>query len=526
MSNDAEKCWLIQSGSEPAGPYSLAQLRALAQCGRISRSTLIRDLRSSSWLVASQLPELFQQVVLTTKVASHAKSTQPQTTPNRLVPLTATAPSAHNSISPHIPSGFGQRGDFASARPAITVAVVASAVGSTFIVILIFLAMQSTRDERPVPTAVDGSLATAIPTTSALHASADAKASASSSQSAVYSTEELVSRTQQSVAAVITNQGGGSGFMVARNVMATNYHVIADSLSNEITVVFPDGAITKQGPFQAMVIAEQPDRDLALLRIDAEIPTLDVYPNYKFRRGQDIVIIGTPALFRGRGILPNAVTRGVLSSQAELDGFEHYQLSLAVNSGNSGGPVFGMDGRVIGVVVSKSVTEESIGFCIPAYDLESLVQSQQKTNFAPTAKTAAMHDARRWIRTVVDQILTRDVFMTEYISQINAPLATASASRFLQEMKQWPLIDSSDLFKSYEVELGSLVQNQLLEIDVRRAISGIHRRHLVINRLLLVPSGNFENFVNQLDSLNNDFFAYLSDADNLLQIGRPALLKQ
>lgn len=521
MSRDAEKCWLIQSGSEPAGPYSLAQLRMLANSGRIARSTLIRDLHSSSWLVAGQLPELFQQVVPISQVANPTKASQPQTTPTRLA---TPVPPARNSISPPVPSGIGQSNDFASTGPAIIGAAAVGAVGSAIVVLLLLIGLRGTAPERPVPTAADVNFATAVPATSASSTNADLKTSAAPSRSAVFSTEDLVSRTSPSVAAVITNQGGGSGFVVARNVVATNYHVIADSLSNEIAVVFPDGAETKRGPFQAMIIAEQPDRDLALLRVEADTPTLEVYSNYKFRRGQDVVIIGTPGLFRGKDILPNAVTRGVLSSQAELHGFEHFQLSLAVNSGNSGGPVFGMDGRVIGVVVSKSVTEESIGFCIPAPDLQSLIQSQEKTNFTPTDKTAAMHDARRLIRAVASQFLTRGVWMTEYISQNRAPLATASASRVLQQMRQWPLKDSFDPFKSYEGELRTLAQDPLLPIDVRRAISGIQRRHVAIDRLFQAPSGNFERFVNHLDTLDNDFFAYLSDVDKILQIGRPALL--
>ncbi len=70
-------------------------------------------------------------------------------------------------------------------------------------------------------------------------------------------------------------------------------------------------------------------------------------------------------LFNGRDILPNAVARGVVSSEHPLFGEPRYQLDMAINGGNSGGPVIGMDGRVVGVVVAKSRSEEGIGFAFP-----------------------------------------------------------------------------------------------------------------------------------------------------------------
>jgi S1-C subfamily serine protease len=523
MSNEADKCWLIQSGSEPAGPYSLAQLRSLARNGRIARSTLIRDLQSSGWLVAGQLPELFQQAVPTIKAADKPKPTRQPTTPAR--PASSPSPAAPDTVSMlPPPTRFGQQTTPANNRPAIIVAAIAGAVGSAVVVLLLVVSVPRSTAQRPDPP-VDLEVAAATPTAVAPVANVDSKTTAAAGQQAIYSTEDLVSRTQQSVAAVITSQGTGSGFMVARNVLATNYHVIADSPSNEIGVFFPDGEESMQGPFQARIVAEQPDRDLALLRVEAEIPALEVYPNYQFRRGQDVIIIGTPGYLR-QGLLPNAVTRGVLSSQARLHGLDHFQLSLAVNSGNSGGPVLGMDGRVIGVVVSKSLTEDSISFCIPATDLESLIRSEEIANFTPTAKVAALHDARLVVRTVVDQILMREIFMTKYISQVGAPLSAASASRVMQEMKRLPSSDTSDLFKSYERDLSTVARDPQLAPDVRQAISGIQRRHIAIDRLLRSPSGNFERFVNQLDSLNNDFFTYLAEVNHVLEIGRPELIQQ
>lgn len=521
MSNEAEKCWLIQSGSEPAGPYSFAQLRSLARNGRIARNTLIRDLRSSGWFVAGQLPELFLQTLPAVKGADQAKPHQQKLTPPRpVISITDTIPN-RGSMLPSVASGLNQQITSAANWHAIIVAGIAGAVGSAVLIMILIASFQRSAVEQPEPSADIAVTATAP----AAVANVDSTTTTPLGQSAVFSTEDLVSRTQQSVAAVITNNGSGSGFMVGRNVLATNYHVIADSPSNEIAIVFPDGQDSKQGPFQASIIAERPDRDLALLRIKADIPPLEVHRSYQFRRGQDIVIIGTPGYAR-QGLLPNAVTRGVLSSQANLYGFEHFQLSLAVNSGNSGGPVLGMDGRVIGVVVSKSLTEESIGFCIPATDLESLIRSAESCEAADTADVAALHDARLVVRAVVDQIFERKDFMIAYISHVGEPQPTASASRFIQEMKQLPSDDLPELFKSYERDLSTVARDPLLANDVREAISGVHRRHIAIDRILRSPTGSIERFVAQLSSLENDLFSYLSNVGDTLQIGRPELLTQ
>lgn len=106
-----------------------------------------------------------------------------------------------------------------------------------------------------------------------------------------------------------------------------------------------------------------PKRDLALLRIqNSATPPLSIDRSHGFIKGREVVIIGSPGLFRGMDVLPNAVSKGILSSQAELDGIALFQLSATVNPGNSGGPVFGSDGNVIGVVVFEVSNRRSNQF--------------------------------------------------------------------------------------------------------------------------------------------------------------------
>ena len=71
----------------------------------------------------------------------------------------------------------------------------------------------------------------------------------------------------------------------------------------------------------------------------------------------------------GELILENAISRGLMSTKTSLEGQRYYQLGIAVNPGNSGGPVFNSIGSVIGVVTRKSSEQEALAFCIPIEDL-------------------------------------------------------------------------------------------------------------------------------------------------------------
>lgn len=154
----------------------------------------------------------------------------------------------------------------------------------------------------------------------------------------------------------------GSGFVIdPRGVVVTNNHVIEDA--DEVEVTFPDGRT-----FPAEIVGRDPATDLAVLRIEAR-ETFQAVPwgdSDVARVGDWVVAIGNPFGFGG------SLTAGVISARGrEIGGrYDDYlQTDVAINQGNSGGPLFNMDGEVVGVntaIFTPTGASVGISFSIPS----------------------------------------------------------------------------------------------------------------------------------------------------------------
>lgn len=161
-------------------------------------------------------------------------------------------------------------------------------------------------------------------------------------------------------------QGTGSGFIWdEQGHIVTNYHVIQGG--NTFEVVLHD-----QSSYDAVLVGKYPDKDLAVLRIDAPERVLKPLPigtTTTLKVGQDVLAIGNPFG------LDHTLTTGVVSAmdrtlesvnQRKIDGV--IQTDAAINPGNSGGPLLDSAGRLIGVntqIYSTSGSSAGIGFAIP-----------------------------------------------------------------------------------------------------------------------------------------------------------------
>jgi serine protease Do len=160
-------------------------------------------------------------------------------------------------------------------------------------------------------------------------------------------------------------RGIGSGFIIsADGYILTNAHVVANA--SKITV-----KLTDRREFEGKVIGVDERTDVAVIKINAKgnLPVVRLGDSSKLRPGQWVLAIGSPFGFE------NSVTAGVVSATARSnvgEGGNGYvpfiQSDVAVNPGNSGGPLFNLDGEVVGInsqIYSRSGGYEGISFAIP-----------------------------------------------------------------------------------------------------------------------------------------------------------------
>ncbi len=160
-----------------------------------------------------------------------------------------------------------------------------------------------------------------------------------------------------------TSKALGSGFLVdAQGHVVTNNHVVAGA--SKMVVTLDDGR-----ELDAKIIGRDPRTDLAVLQVDAGkgLPFLSLGDSDKARPGDWVVAMGNPFGLGG------SVTAGIVSARGRDIGAGPYddflQVDAPINRGNSGGPLFGTDGAVLGVntaIFSPSGGSVGIGFAIPS----------------------------------------------------------------------------------------------------------------------------------------------------------------
>jgi serine protease Do len=155
----------------------------------------------------------------------------------------------------------------------------------------------------------------------------------------------------------------GSGFVIdASGIVITNAHVIGEA--NDVTVIFADGRKLK-----AEIVGKDTKVDLAVLRVKPDKPLKAVKfgDSEKTRIGQWVMAIGNPFGLGG------SVSAGIISARnrdiSDQSYGQYIQTDAAINKGNSGGPLFDMNGDVIGIntaILSPSGGSIGIGFAVPS----------------------------------------------------------------------------------------------------------------------------------------------------------------
>ena len=237
----------------------------------------------------------------------------------------------------------------------------------------------------------------------------------------------------------------GSGFIIdEKGIVITNNHVIQDA--EDIIVRFND-----EKEFNAQVIGADPLSDIAVLQLD----TKEKFKPVKFgnsdkaRIGDWVIAIGNPFGFGG------TVTSGIISARNRSLGLSRYedyiQTDASINSGNSGGPLFDMNGDVIGIntaILGRSGSI-GIGFAIPSNSAKIVID--QLVEFGETK--------RGWLGVRIQDV-TKEIAEVENLDKPRGALVASVASnspsekagvkagdiilefdgKLIQEMKQLPAI--------------------------------------------------------------------------------------
>ena len=167
----------------------------------------------------------------------------------------------------------------------------------------------------------------------------------------------------------------GSGFIITSDgYIVTNHHVIEGA--DSVTVTLHDGT-----QYSASIVGSDASNDVALLKVDAtDLQPVSIGDSDEVVVGEQVIVVGNPL-----GELTFSMTAGYISAtnrSINTDGtpINMLQTDAAINSGNSGGPVFDMNGNVIGIASAKysgstssGTSIEGIGFAIPINDAMAIV---------------------------------------------------------------------------------------------------------------------------------------------------------
>ena len=201
---------------------------------------------------------------------------------------------------------------------------------------------------------------------------------------------DAVERTRDAVVNLGTSQTLGAGVIVDDSgVVLTNYHVIADALQAPAGLLprleAEDRRPTVKARFQdgrvltATVLVADREEDLAILRLtptqdDERFAAVRLGKSSELAVGQDVFAIGNPFG------LTHTVSRGIVSALDRTGILQNRQLPLiqldaSINVGNSGGPLFSLDGRLMGLITAKRQQAEGIAFAVPVDHIRGFLRA-------------------------------------------------------------------------------------------------------------------------------------------------------
>ena len=198
---------------------------------------------------------------------------------------------------------------------------------------------------------------------------------------------QVFAQNEKSVVLIQTDVATGSGFILtADGYVVTNYHVVEGG--NQIRVVLHDSTYQ-----DATLVGYEANNDVALLKMEgADFPAVTLGSSDDLIVGDQVAAIGNPL-----GELTSTLTVGFVSAKerdvsTDSSVINMIQTDCAINSGNSGGPLFNMKGEVVGITTAKysglsssGASIEGIGFAIPIDDVVGILDDLMEFGYVKSA---------------------------------------------------------------------------------------------------------------------------------------------
>jgi len=202
-------------------------------------------------------------------------------------------------------------------------------------------------------------------------------------------------------------KGNGTGFFIdAKGYITTNYHVIENASEIEIDLIQKG----QKKSYKAKVISSDKQNDLAVIKIEDKNFKPYSHLPYNFKTqisdiGSNVFALGYPMALSGMG---NEVkfTDGKISSKTGYQGdITTYQISVPVQPGNSGGPLFDYDGNIIGVVSAKIMAADNVSYAIKSSYLKNLLDVLPENIDIPNDQTLSSMSLTDKIKLLSDYVV-------------------------------------------------------------------------------------------------------------------------
>jgi len=177
---------------------------------------------------------------------------------------------------------------------------------------------------------------------------------------------QIYKNTVNSTVTIETDNSLGSGFFVADNIIATNYHVIEGA---SFAYCYTNNSSTKF-KIEGYLAADK-SVDLILLKVSGLNRTAIKMASASITPGQKIYALGSP-----KG-LPATISDGIVSGLRDFEGYKLIQMTAPISPGSSGGPVLNQQGELVGVSVSQLKDGQNLNFAIPKSNVQLLLSYKQ-----------------------------------------------------------------------------------------------------------------------------------------------------